>query len=85
MLSTAILSGEQQRDAVAPRLVHVLGRNWRWVRPLAGRYVETFTGRIRQRRCDVISFLRVDPGLVEAEHKYGHQIKVLHWIICRAG
>ncbi len=80
VLAKAILSGEQERDAVAARLVHVLGRNWRWVRPLAGRYVETFAGRIRPRRRDLISFLRVDPGLVEAEYKYGPQIKILHWI-----
>jgi RNA-directed DNA polymerase len=81
VLANAILSGERERDAVASRLVHVLGRNWRWVRPLAGRYVETFAGRIRPRRRDLISFLRTDPGLVEAAHKYGHQIKILHWII----
>jgi hypothetical protein len=60
VLAKAILAGEQERDAVAARLVHVLGRNWRWVRPLAGRYVETFAGRIRPRRRDLISFLRAD-------------------------
>jgi RNA-directed DNA polymerase len=81
VFAKAILSGEQERDAVAARLVHVLGRNWRWIRPLAGRYVETFAGRVRPRRRDLISFLRVDPGLVEADYKYGHQIKILHWII----
>jgi hypothetical protein len=81
VLAKAILSGEPQRDAVAARLVHVLGRNWRWLRPLAGRYVGTFAGRVRPRRRDLISFLRVDPGLVEADYKYGQQIKILHWII----
>jgi hypothetical protein len=29
VLAKAILSGEQQREAVAARLVDVLGRNWR--------------------------------------------------------
>ena len=80
VLANAILSGEQERDAVATRLAHALGRNWRWIRPLAGRYVETFAGHIRPRRRDLISFLRVDPGLVDAAYKYGHQIKILHWI-----
>src|SRR5580700_729850 len=80
VLARAILSGEQERDAVAARLVHALGRNWRWVRPLAERCVETFAGRIRPRRRDVISFLRFDPGFVEAAYKYGPQIKILHWI-----
>ena len=80
VLANAVLTGKQERDAVAARLVHVLGRNWRWVRPLVGRYVQTFAGSIRPRRRDLIGFLRVDPGLVEAAYKYGHQIKILHWI-----
>jgi RNA-directed DNA polymerase len=80
VLANAILGGEQERDAVAARLVHVLGRNWRWVRPLARRYADTLAGRIRPRRRDLINFLRVDPGLVEAAYKYGHKIKILHWI-----
>jgi len=41
VMAKAILSGEQERDDVAARLVHVLGRNWRWIRPLAGRLRET--------------------------------------------
>jgi RNA-directed DNA polymerase len=80
VMAKAILSGEQERDAVAARLYHVLGRNWRWIRPLAGRYLETFGGRVCPRRREVVSFLRVDSGLVEAWHKYRHQIKILHWI-----
>ncbi len=80
MLANAILSGEQETDAVVARLGHVLGRNWRWIRPLTGRYLETFAGRIRPRRREVVGFLRRDPGLVEAGHKYGRQIKILHWI-----
>ena len=47
VLANAILSGEQEKDAIVTRLGHVLGRNWRWIRPLAGRYLETFTGRTR--------------------------------------
>jgi RNA-directed DNA polymerase len=80
VMARAILSGEQEMDAVAARLDHVLGRNWRWIRPLAGRYLEAFGGRVRPRRREVVRFLRVDPGLVEASQKYRHQIKVLHRI-----
>jgi RNA-directed DNA polymerase len=80
VMARAILSGEQEIDAVAVRLVHVLGRNWRWIRPLAGRYRETFAGHIRPRRREVVRFLRVDPGLVEASEKYRSQIRILHWI-----
>jgi hypothetical protein len=80
ILANAILSGEQQTDAIVARLGHVLGRNWRWIRPLAGRYLQTFAGRIRPRRREVVSFLRLDPGFVEACHQYGQQIRILHRI-----
>jgi hypothetical protein len=80
VLANAILSGEHEKDAIITRLGHVLGRNWRWIRPLASRYLETFTGRIRPRRREVVSFLRLDRDFVDACHQYGHQIKILHRI-----
>jgi RNA-directed DNA polymerase len=80
VLANAILSGEQEKDAIVTRLGYVLGRNWRWIRPLAGRYLENFTGRTRPRRREVASFLRLDSGFVEACHQYKPQIKILHRI-----
>lgn len=80
VLANALLSGEQETDAASARLRHVLGRSWRWIRPLAGRYVETFAGRVRPRRREVVSFLRADPGFAEAQHKHGRQIKIRHWV-----
>jgi RNA-directed DNA polymerase len=80
VLANAILSGEQEKDAIVARLGHVLGRNWRWIRPLAGRYLETFNGHARPRRREVASFLRLDLDFAEACHRYGHQIKILHRI-----
>lgn len=80
VLANAILSGEQEKDAIVTRLAHVLGRNWRWIRPLAGRYFETYEGRLRPRRREVVSFLRLDGGFSEACQRYGQQIKILHRI-----
>jgi RNA-directed DNA polymerase len=80
VLANAILSGEQKTDAVAARLYHVLGRKWRWVQPLVGRYLQTLAGRVRPRRREVGGFLRRDPGFLEACHKYGHRLKIVHWI-----
>src|SRR5271156_3412495 len=77
VLANGILSGEQEKDAIVTRLFHMLGRNWRWIPPLAGRYLETFTGRTRPRRREVVSFLRLDRDFAEACHRYGHQIKIL--------
>ena len=70
VLANAILSGEQEKDAIVTRLGYVLGRNWRWVRPLAVHYLEIFHGRTRPRRREVVSFLRLDPDFVEACHQY---------------
>jgi hypothetical protein len=80
VLANAILSGEQEKAAIVIRLGYVLGRNWRWIHPLAGRYLETFTGRTRPRRREVVSFLRRDQDFAEACHQYEHQIKILHRI-----
>ncbi len=80
VLVNAILSGEQEKDAIVTRLGYVLGRNWRWIRPLASRYLETFTGRTRPRRREVVRFLRHDQDFAEACDRYGHQIKILHRI-----
>jgi RNA-directed DNA polymerase len=80
VLANAILSGEQEKDAIVIRLGHVLGRNWRWIRPLAGHYLETFNGGTRPRRREVISFLRLDRDFAEVCHRYEHQIKILHRI-----
>ncbi len=79
-LANAILSSEPEPDAIAARLNHVLGRKWRWIRPLAGRYLQTFVGRVRPRRREVVRFLRDDPGFVEACHKHRHQLRISHWI-----
>ena len=80
ILANAILSGEQEKDAIVTRLSHVLGRNWRWVRPLAVHYLEIFHGRTRPRRREVVSFLRLDPDFAEACHRYRHQLKIVHRI-----
>jgi RNA-directed DNA polymerase len=80
VLANTILSGEQEKDAIVSRLGYVLGRSWRWIRPLTDRYLETFTGRTRPRRREVVSFLRRDRDFAEACQRYGQQIKILHRI-----
>ena len=80
VLANALLSGEQETDAAAARLGQVLGRNWRWIRPLTRRYLEAFAGHTRPRRREVVSFLRADTGFTEALHKHRHQLIVRRWI-----
>ena len=80
VLANALLSGEQEVGAASFRVQHVLGRNWRWIPPLAARYLEAFAGRLRPRRREVVAFLREDQGFTRARRKYRRQIRLLHWV-----
>jgi hypothetical protein len=80
VLANAILSAEPKLDPVAERLSHVLGRNWKWIRPLAKRYLQAFSGAMRPRRREVLSFLRQDSGFVAACRK---PLQIDRWIAGR--
>ena len=91
VLARSILAGELSAEAIAERLQKTLGRKWRWIRPLARRYVEAFAGettsrvQVRPRRRDVVAFLKSDEGLREAEHRYKGEIKIAEWVAEAAG
>ena len=80
ILANAILSAEPETDAIAKRLTFVLGRDWRWISPLAKRFLENFDASIRPRRRQVVHFLRHDPGFVEACQKHHRKIEIQHWV-----
>ena len=80
VLARSLLAGDANADDVYARAVCTLGRPWRWLRPLAVRYVGKFTGRIRPRRREVIRFLRDDQGFKSASAKYKHKIAIAQWI-----
>jgi len=63
MLSRALLAGEQTPEDAAARCERTLARRWRWLRPLATRYIAAFAGKTRPRLRDVIAFLQNDEGL----------------------
>src|ERR1035438_4223358 len=79
-LARSLIAGELIVDDVEACAVRTLGRRWRWLRPLAGRYVEAFAGRTRPRHRDVFQFLLDDPGFVEARAKYRTEIAIAEWI-----
>jgi RNA-directed DNA polymerase len=60
--------------------VRTLGRRWRWLGPLARRYVDTFTGRIRPRHAEVVRFLIADADFKAALRKYAPDIAIHEWI-----
>lgn len=69
-LARAFLAGEQTADAIASRAARMLGRNWRWLGPLARRYLEAYAGKPRPRERDAVRFLRSDSKFREAWSKY---------------
>jgi RNA-directed DNA polymerase len=80
VLARAFLAGEPAVEHVIARARRMLGRHWRWLRPLGQRYIETFTGRTRPRRRDVVQFLSQDPGVARARSKYRDELRVEQWL-----
>jgi len=79
-VARSILAGEPAADAITVRVRQTLGRNWRWVRGLASRYVEAFGVQARPQRREVIQFLKADDGLRVAEHKYKGELRISEWV-----
>lgn len=84
-LARAILAGEAARsesdvDPIVARLRRTLGRNWRWLSPLARRYLKAFGADTRPTRAAVIAFLASDEGLKDAIYHRGKQIRIADWM-----
>lgn len=79
-LARSILAGEGAADPIAARMAATLGKNWRWLKPLARRYLKTFAARAHPRRRDVAAFLKSDDGLGEAARKYRGELKIAQWV-----
>ena len=77
-------------DAMTARCVRMLGRRWRWLRPLMRRYLEWAAQRgeiysLGPKRREVAEWLRNDEGFAEAWRKYSHQISIAQWLVEPAG
>lgn len=79
-VARSILAGEPASDFITKRVRQTLGRNWRWVRGLAVRYVRAFGAQARPRRRDVIEFLKADDRLRYAERKYKGNLRIAEWV-----
>jgi RNA-directed DNA polymerase len=80
MLARALLAGEPDAAAITARMGRTLGREWRWIRAVARRYVERFAPGGRPRRRDVVQFLRNDPGLQRAWARSRRKIEIQDWL-----
>jgi hypothetical protein len=81
VLAEAFLAGDSDALQIAERAAHMLGRNWRWLRPLAKRYVEAFGRGTRPRHRDVVEFLLNDDGFSRAWTKYSRELQVVQYLI----
>jgi hypothetical protein len=79
-LAAAFLAGESTVEEIAGRARRTLGRPWRWLQPLAQRFVDTFGGRTRPRHRDVVQLLLRDHGVGRVLSKYRHELSVARWL-----
>lgn len=79
-LTRALLAAEADVATLTARLGRALGKQWRWMRPLARRYVERFASSARPRRREVVQFLRDDPGLQRAWAQRRDKIEIKDWL-----
>jgi hypothetical protein len=79
-LARSFLAGEATVEGIVDRAGQTLGRNWRWLRPLARRYVESFTVEMRPSQRDVISFFLHDTGFRRAWSKHFDELSVAKWL-----
>ena len=80
VLATAVLAGEPTVEGIIERVGKTLGRNWKWIRPLARRYVKAHAGQTRPRHRDVVSFLAQDKGFARAWTKHSEKLLVGNWL-----
>jgi RNA-directed DNA polymerase len=81
-LAAAFLAGRFDESGLAERGARLLGRSWRWLRPLARRIVPAFADGPRPRLTTLTRVLRDDPGFQRACER--HELRVVDWLESRA-
>src|SRR5262249_4962523 len=79
-LARAFLAGAPVVEHVIARAVRTLGRSWRWLRPVARRFLRAYDGRAGPRRGVVVQFLRQAPALDSPSRKCRHELSVQKWL-----
>jgi len=84
-LARSFLSGEASVDPIIERAAQLLGRNWRWLRPVARRYVERFAEKVRPARRSVAAFLLADTTFQRAWIRRAGQLRIAERIAATGG
>ena len=58
----------------------MLGRQWRWLSPVAQRYIEHFGHRLRPRHRDVVQFLLGDASFQRAWIRHFDKLSIEEWL-----
>jgi len=80
-LANSVVAGDANEDAIASRLAQTLGHRWRWIRPMARRYVARFGNAVRPRRRTVVQFLKTDEGLARALRIHRKEVRINEWLV----
>jgi hypothetical protein len=80
ILARSFLSGPPTAEEIVARSGLALGKPYRWLRPLAKRYLKIFTGHPRPRHRDVVQFIRRDPQFQRVWSKHQRGLSITHFI-----
>lgn len=80
ILARAFLAGSPTVEDIVARSSTVLGRQYRWLRPLAKRYIKTVLGKPRPRQRDVARFISEDPHFRRIWVQYKRGISIATWL-----
>ncbi|MCA9193522.1 MAG: RNA-directed DNA polymerase [Planctomycetales bacterium] len=73
-LAASFVAGQFESDAIVERGAQLLGRRWRWLRPLAIRVIEKFSKGPRPSHASVVQFILRDHGFIRAYEKHNLQL-----------
>ena len=73
-LATAFLAGDA--GEIVKRCDRMLGRRWRWLRPVVRRYANTFVAQVRPRHSEVVQFLSRDVGFQRAWKTRASELRI---------
>lgn len=73
-IAGAFLAGDLDVDGLVDRGSRLLGKRWRWLRPLARRVVQAFANQTQPRQVTVASFISADRGFSRARQRHDLQL-----------
>jgi retron-type reverse transcriptase len=79
-LAECFAAGHPSVEEMVALASRSLGRRWRWLRPLAMRYVARFDRHSRPRRREAVRFLLRDELFADLRRKYARELRVENWI-----